>query len=81
MLSIIGQVCRTEGLVKNVDLAGESHWYKMRSNSYRRDQPAEVPLHFNHERSWTLGEVGYFERSKADGLMAVAASTPTWPTC
>jgi hypothetical protein len=39
---------------------------------YKRHQPAVIPVHFAHDREWTLGHVVHLERSERFGLTAVA---------
>ena len=45
--------------------------YTVRANSFLREQPAVIPVHFDHDRSWTLGSVCALVRSTS-GLTAVA---------
>jgi hypothetical protein len=71
MLTVCGQVCTFAGLVQKVDLAGVPHPSTTPSSTYLRHQPAVIPVHFDHDESWKLGEVVHLERSRR-GLMMVA---------
>lgn len=70
MLTLIGQVVTPDGLVLKHDRAGEAVPYQLRANSYFRDQPW-LPLHFDHDRTWQIGQCEYLERSRSTGLMMV----------
>lgn len=73
MLTLIGQVVTNQGLVHTVDAhGGNDERWSMPATAYRRRQPASLPVHFDHDRSWPVGQTTYLERSKADGLLAVA---------
>lgn len=71
MISFVGQLCTTAGLVQQRDLAGDPDPFTMTAVSYRREQPVPLPLVFDHDLSWPVGEVAYLERSRADGLLVV----------
>jgi hypothetical protein len=74
MLTVIGPVVTSEGLVHSADpITGEvdSVAY-VPAAAYVADQPAELPVHFEHATDWRLGTVGYLERSDRLGLMCVA---------
>jgi hypothetical protein len=73
MLTVIGQVIRPDGWTLQANALGqvdEVAWVP--ANAYLSDQPPDLAVHFDHDRSWTLGQVGYLERSDRLGLMALA---------
>jgi hypothetical protein len=70
MLTVIGEVVRSAGLVQEVDHWGNPLPWTMPANAFLRDQKARLPIVFNHDRSWPIGEVGYLERDRA-GLRMV----------
>jgi hypothetical protein len=70
MITVCGQICTRKGLVQNHPDTGIDP-YSMPSASYRRQQPVGVPLRFDHDPEWNVGEVVHLERSNATGLMAV----------
>src|SRR5438046_331367 len=72
MLTVIGQLVAPEGLVHSADALGrvdEVAWVP--PAVYVRDQPADLPIYFAHDRTWRLGTIGALERSDKFGLMAV----------
>lgn len=71
-VTLIGQVATSKGFVEHEDRAGDTHYSRTPAVNYLRSQPATIPVHFTHDTSWTLGTVAYLERSRADGLLAIA---------
>ena len=71
MLTIIGQVVAHAGHVHQRDPDGTMVPYTMPPDRYFREQPAPIPLHFDHDRTWTIGSVGHLERSRSQGLLIV----------
>jgi hypothetical protein len=69
-LSIIGQVATPKGLIQQYDLAGNADAWTLPAVAYERAQ-RRVPILMDHDESWSVGEVAYYERSKIDGLMMV----------
>ena len=70
-IKLIGQVVGHAGLVQNVEADGTPTPYTMRPDRYLREQPATIPLHFDHDRTWTIGTVGHLQRSRSQGLLMV----------
>jgi hypothetical protein len=68
--SLIGQVCTSRGLIQQYDLAGDADAWSLPAVAYERAQ-RRVPILVQHDETWPVGEVAYYERSKADGLMMV----------
>lgn len=72
-ICVIGQVVTSQGFVHTVDRFGDNpQYWQMPAVAYRRSQPANIGVHFDHDRSWRVGSATYLERSKADGLLAMA---------
>jgi hypothetical protein len=71
MLTVIGQLSTSEGLVQQRDGAGDPIPWTMRANSYLRDQKAGLPILMDHDPGWPVGGVGYLQRSAASGLLMV----------
>jgi hypothetical protein len=73
VLSVIGQVLRSDGWTLSADDLGvvdDVAWVP--AGAYLAEQSPDLGVHFGHDRSWRLGTVGYLERSDRLGLMAVA---------
>ncbi len=70
MITAVGELCGPRGLVGQVDQLGNPLPYTMRPNTYLKRQSANVPVCFDHDRSWPQGRLGYLHRSAA-GLFAV----------
>ena len=71
--TIIGQLTTSEGLAQHGNALGDIDqvsWVPARA--YLDDQPADLPVHFAHDRTWRLGTIGHLERSDRWGLLAVA---------
>jgi hypothetical protein len=73
MLTLIGELASGKGLLRHVDLAGDSEYHHMPPSSYLRHQPPVIPLLHEHD-DWHLGQVHYLERS-ARALVAVAQAS------
>ena len=70
-ITVIGPLCTGRGLVQHYDAAGDAVPYARPANVYLRHQPAVIPVFFEHDDTWQLGNVGHLERSRS-GLMAVS---------
>jgi hypothetical protein len=71
--TVIGQVVTSAGLTQHANaLGGIDRVAWTPASAYLDDQPADVPVHFAHDRTWRLGSVGHLERSERWGLLAVA---------
>jgi hypothetical protein len=72
VLTLIGQVATHRGHACQYDRAGDPDPFVMRADQYLRDQPL-LPLLMTHDPTWPVGAVGYLQRSRSDGLLAVAS--------
>jgi hypothetical protein len=75
MATLIGQIAtdRNGGLIQHRNASGDvSEVHFLAPLGYLRHQPARIPLLVGHDEGWEVGEVGHLERSKAEGLLAVA---------
>jgi hypothetical protein len=70
-ITLIAQVATPKGLIQHRDLAGDIDPWTLPANSYERAQ-RRVPVLVAHDHDWCIGEVVYYERSRYDGLLAVA---------
>jgi hypothetical protein len=74
-VTVLGQLATTRsgGLLQQRDLSGEVVEVDWRPPlGYVRSQPTRIPVFVDHDPGWEVGEVGYLERSKANGLLALA---------
>jgi hypothetical protein len=70
-MMILGTVATTKGHVVHRDLGGGVDPWTLPANSYETAQ-RRVPLLVGHDEMFQIGTVVYYERSKVDGLLAVA---------
>jgi hypothetical protein len=71
-ITIIGQVATPQGLIQQTDLAGNAYPWKLPAIGYHRAQRRVPILDAHRDRGGErVGEVGYYERSKVDGLLMV----------
>jgi hypothetical protein len=70
-MMILGTVATTKGHVQHVDPAGDVDVWNLPATSYETTQ-RRVPLLVGHDAGFRIGTVVYYERSRVDGLLAVA---------
>ena len=72
-ISVLGQVVSPEGLAQYANSLGvvDDVSY-VPAAAFLEHQPLDVPVYFDHDRSWRLGSVKYYERAlQRYGLLAV----------
>lgn len=73
--TVIGQVVTSAGLTQHADALGDIDTVSWTpASAYLRDQPADLAVHFGHDRTWRLNGPSslHLERSDRWGLLAVA---------
>jgi hypothetical protein len=76
-ITMIGTVASTTGRVLQRDLGGNVDVWTLPATSYETRQ-RRVPLLVGHDPEFVAGSVVYYERSKVDGLLAVAQADDTF---
>ena len=71
MISILGQTATPQGFARQVDLAGDADLFTMPATAFRPLHRPDLPLLMQHS-DWQVGDVRYLERSRSDGLLALA---------
>lgn len=71
MLTVIGDITR-KGFVQHQDRSGDTRYSFTPAVNYQRQQPADIAVHLEHDVDLRVGTCLHLERSRADGLVAVA---------